>query len=252
MMKRFERWLSLFVLTRFRAASLLGDKPFFFREDLPATRDLQEHWPAIREEVDKIMERYEELTPFQTMSPDQEGLSDDDRWKFFFLKCARIRFRKNIALMPHTMSIIDRHPEIVSAYLSILAPGKSLPPHQGPWAGVLRAHLGVTIPMGRQIPRWSPDGEPPRYQQITRPTLIVNGLHYQWKEGEVVFFDDTYEHEANNPTDEIRVVLFMDIVRPMRAPWSWLNRLVLNVIWIFPYVWVPYFRHKKWEKKFHG
>ena len=67
-----------------------------------------------------------------------------------------------------------------------------------------------------------------------------------------MFFDDTYLHEAHNPTDSIRVVLFMDVLRPMFHPYDWINRCILSVIWLFPYVWVPYFRHKKWEKEFHG
>ena len=33
-----------------------------------------------------------------------------------------------------------------------------------------------------------------------------------------MIFDDTYEHEAWNDTDRTRVVLFVDFVRPLRAP----------------------------------
>ena len=138
-MKSFEEWLHFAVFYKFHRNCIHGDKPFFDPHLLGATADLEAGYPEIRAEVDKLMQRYEELTPFQTMSPDQEYISDDDRWKFFFLKCAGIRFRKNIALMPKTMEIIGRHKQIVSAYLSILAPHKSLPPHQGPWAGGLRA-----------------------------------------------------------------------------------------------------------------
>jgi beta-hydroxylase len=146
------------------------------------------------------------------MSPDQEFLSDDDRWKFFFLKCVNIRFKKNCALMPETMKVIDRCPEIIAAYLSILAPGKTLPPHEGPWSGVLRAHLGVIVPKAKSLPH--------------NPHIIVDGQRYDWSEGKVVYFDDTYTHEAHNPTDGIRVVLFLDVIRPMSPPWSWINRFI--------------------------
>jgi len=235
LMRSLEAWLYRSVFDRFHANCLLGDKPFFHKRMLAATRDLEDGYPLIRAEVVKLMERYDELTPFQTMSPGQEDISNDNRWKFFFLKCAGIKFRKNAALMPETMEIIGRHKQIVSAYLSILAPYKSLPPHQGLWAGVLRAHLGVIIPKkGRH-----------------RCHIVVAGERYDWKEGEVVFFDDTYLHEAHNPTDGIRVVLFMDVLRPMSHPYDWLNRCILSVIWLFPYAWVPYFRHKKWERGFH-
>ena len=36
-----------------------------------------------------------------------------------------------------------------------------------------------------------------------------------WKPGEAFVFDDTYEHEVRNDTDEERVVLILDFDRPM-------------------------------------
>ena len=236
--RRVEFWLYNAVFRVFHNRCLIGDHPFFSKKTLRPAKELEAAHPQIKEEVLKILERYEELTPFQTMSPDQEHLSNDDKWKFFFLKCANIKFRKNVALMPQTMAIVDKYPEIVSAYLSILAPHKSLPMHRGPWSGVLRAHLGVVVPVPADASK--------------KPHLIVDGLRYEWKEGEVVFFDDTYEHEAHNPTDEIRVVLFLDVLRPLPWPYAMLNRLILSAALLFPYIWIPYFRHKKWEKTFHA
>jgi beta-hydroxylase len=218
---------------RFHKHSTLGDKPFFDPNDCPGRSDLEENYLAIREEVDRVMERYEELTPFQTMSPHQEYLSDDNDWKMFFLKCSNIRFHQNISLMPKTMAVVDRHPNIVSAYLSILGPFKALPFHRGPWSGILRAHLGLIIPGQDEC------------------KLFVDGHIYSWHEGEVVFFDDTFEHGAINPTNRPRVVLFMDVLRPMSQPWDWINRTIMKMIWLFPYVWIPWKRHRKWMKEFH-
>jgi beta-hydroxylase len=42
-----------------------------------------------------------------------------------------------------------------------------------------------------------------------------------------VVFDDFYPHEVRNETDEERVVLLFDFVRPMRLPGRALNRLLL-------------------------
>jgi len=236
--KKLEYWLYKAVYDNFHKHCFIGDQPFFSKKTLRPAKELELAHPLIKFEVLKILERYEELTPFQVMSPDQESLSNDDKWKFFFLKCANITFKKNAQMMPQTMAIIDKYPEIISAYLSILGPHKTLEKHCGPWSGILRAHLGVVIPL---------PADPAK-----KPHIIVDGLRYEWKEGEVVFFDDTYEHEAHNPTDEIRVVLFMDVLRPMSFPYNWLNRFILSVAILFPYIWIPYFRHKKWEKQFHG
>ena len=36
-----------------------------------------------------------------------------------------------------------------------------------------------------------------------------------WKEGESILFDDSWEHEVYNKSNDIRVVLIVDFLRPM-------------------------------------
>jgi hypothetical protein len=83
-------------------------------------------------------------------------------------------------------------------------------------------------------------------------TLVNGGEKYHWEEGKTVLFDDTYEHIAVNETDHIRAILFLDVMRPLPQPWKFINWAVLRLSVLFPYIWVPYFRHKRWEKKFYG
>ena len=45
-----------------------------------------------------------------------------------------------------------------------------------------------------------------------------------------MIFDDTFEHEAWNRTDGVRVILFVDIMRPMRFPANMLNAVFTWVI----------------------
>jgi aspartate beta-hydroxylase len=40
--------------------------------------------------------------------------------------------------------------------------------------------------------------------------IRVGGEEHAWKEGQCVTFDDTFEHEAWNRSDQTRVVLIMD------------------------------------------
>ena len=131
------------------------------------------------------------------------------------------------------MRIVDKHKDVISAYISVLGPRKLLNPHEGPWSGILRMHLGVVIP---------------EYQQCS---LHNGGLVYFWEEGKCVLFDDTYTHMAFNDTDSIRAVLFLDIMRPLPQPWKFINYAILKLSILFPYIWIPYFRHKKWEKAFY-
>ncbi len=44
--------------------------------------------------------------------------------------------------------------------------------------------------------------------------LNVGGEIHVWQEGKVVVFDDTYEHEAWNRSEDTRVVLIFDLWNP--------------------------------------
>ena len=48
-------------------------------------------------------------------------------------------------------------------------------------------------------------------------SLVVRGRRYYWHEGEGVVFDDTYLHDAANESDDVRVVLWLDLLKPL--PW---------------------------------
>jgi beta-hydroxylase len=72
----------------------------------------------------------------------------------------------------------------------------------------------------------------------------------EWEEGRSLVFDDVFEHEAWNDADGTRVVLFVDFVRPLRAPASWLNEVMIRAIGISPFVLDARARHNDWERRF--
>jgi beta-hydroxylase len=82
--------------------------------------------------------------------------------------------------------------------------------------------------------------------------INVEGDKYHWQNGKVVLFDDTYNHYAVNETDELRVILFIDYMRPMRFPYNLINSTVMKISWAFPYIWRPLLRHRRWSRKFYG
>ena len=47
-------------------------------------------------------------------------------------------------------------------------------------------------------------------------------------------FDDTFNHEVWNDTDETRVVLFVDVLRPLPSPWAQINRAIVKAIGYSP------------------
>ncbi|HYW36403.1 MAG TPA: aspartyl/asparaginyl beta-hydroxylase domain-containing protein, partial [Balneolaceae bacterium] len=65
-----------------------------------------------------------------------------------------------------------------------------------------------------------------------------------------MFFDDTYKHEAWNNSDEIRVVLFMDILRPLKFPGNVLNDTLLSLIKRSSFIQNAKENQEAWEKKY--
>ncbi len=52
----------------------------------------------------------------------------------------------------------------------------------------------------------------------------------RWSEGETLVFDDTYDHEVWNDTDGTRVVLLIQIERPLAQPGKWIADLFLGFV----------------------
>jgi aspartate beta-hydroxylase/beta-hydroxylase len=108
-------------------------------------------------------------------------------------------------------------PNLSQVFFSILEPGKSIPKHNGPYMGYLRYHLGI------QVPKKNP------------PQIIINDQPYTWREGEAVFFDDSWAHEVNNTSDDYRAVLIIDVLRPMPLIPHMLNKFVINILAKYSY-----------------
>jgi aspartate beta-hydroxylase/beta-hydroxylase len=58
---------------------------------------------------------------------------------------------------------------------------------------------------------------------------VKDQLH-TWREGESILFDDSWNHQVYNTSPERRVVLIVDVVRPMGWPHAWLNWMVVRVL----------------------
>jgi len=61
---------------------------------------------------------------------------------------------------------------------------------------------------------------------------------HTWKEGEGILIDDTFEHEVYNESDGRRVMLIVDIRRPMDTVSDGINRLSLRAKrrWNSPFI----------------
>jgi beta-hydroxylase len=215
--------------------SKVGNPPIYDNAVFSWTQTIERDWRAIRTELDRVLIRQSELPGFHELSSDVATISQDKGWKSFLLCGYGFRSQANIEQCPQTWRICQSIPGLTTVMFSILEPGKHLPAHRGPYNGVLRLHLGLIVPE-------------PREQLGIR----VDRQVYRWKEGEAVIFDDAYEHEAWNRTPHTRVVLFVDFIKPLRAPAKWLNWLLLHVAVFTPFIREGADNQKAWEKKFYA
>ena len=63
-------------------------------------------------------------------------------------------------------------------------------------------------------------------------------------------FDDTFVHAAWNDTDETRVVLFVDVLRPLPFPESAINSFIVKAIGWSPFVLDAKRNQRAWERRY--
>lgn len=159
------------------------------------TGELQAVMAAERAELVPYI-HYADHLPLEQWRP----LNRNPDWTAIHLWQNGRRVEANAAHCPQTMALLATLPQPVipgacqNAMFSLLAPGTAIPPHVGINNARLVCHLPLIVPDGCWF----------RVGAETRP----------WRRGEAFVFDDTIEHEAMNPSDQLRVVLIFDIWHP--------------------------------------
>ncbi len=214
------------------ASSLVPTTPFLSPATFDWVAGLEAQWQTIRHELDEILVHRDQLPNFQDISVDQASITDDDGWKTFFFFGYGFRAAANCERCPATAALLEAVPGLTTAFFSILAPGKHIGAHRGPWRGVLRYHLALAVP-----------------DPAAAAGIRVGDEVAHWEEGRSLLFDDGYDHEAWNDTAGVRVVLFVDVVRPLRPAAARFNAALIKVIAASPFVRDARARHQAWERR---
>lgn len=167
----------------------------------PGAAKFVDAWQTLRDEALAVAARTQAIPRFHEVMPEQMSISANDGkdWRVFVLKVYGTDIDKNMAACPTLARIIAASPDVVSATLSFLAPHKHIPRHRGPFRGVLRYQLGLSVPVDAQ-------GRP-------ASVLSLNDQEHRIGSGEHLLWDDTYPHEVWNHSDEPRTALLLDVRR---------------------------------------
>jgi len=124
-------------------------------------------------------------------------LNNSKRWSTYFLLKNGQRVEEHLARCPRTAALLRSSPlceipgHAPTAFFSVLAPRTRIPPHTGVTNTRLIVHLPLVVPPGCGY--------------------RVGAERREWREGKAWVFDDTFEHEALNDSDQPRIVLIFDV-----------------------------------------
>ena len=186
----------------------LAQRQFFEREEFDWVPAIEAATADIRDELVALLEDAD-FRPYVENDPDRpyrdfHGLNEDRNWSALYLwRDGRI-VDENARRCPKTMAALEKVPlsriggRTPAVLFSRLEAGAHIPPHSGMLNCRLICHLPLIVPPGC----WLRAGNETR----------------QWEEGKLLIFDDSIEHEAKNPADELRIILLFDIWRPELTP----------------------------------
>jgi aspartyl/asparaginyl beta-hydroxylase (cupin superfamily) len=180
--------------------------PFYDREEFSWLSRLEAATDVIRDELMVVLrEDTDQMRPYVS-HPDGAPISQwaelnhSPRWSAFFLWEDGKRIDAHCTRCPRTATVLETIPMMDCAgyaptvLFSILSPHTHIPPH----SSVTNARLVVHLPLIAPV----------------QCRFRVGNEIREWKYGEAWVFDDTIEHEAWNDSEELRVIMMIDIWNP--------------------------------------
>ena len=219
----------------FEDHGLMRRNPAFMRDYHKRYRGLAEleaNHADVQRECLELLAVKERLTDVKALGAGYtEGGIHLAQWKAFMFKSGEF-IEENCRLAPKTAALIRRIPGVYTAFFSVLYPHQVITPHWGYYKGFLRYHLGVLIPDNNENNQcWIRVNSDPQQNDEQDKALIENGERYYWHNGEGIIFDDNYLHDAANESDQIRVVLWLDLRRKMPFYAALINRICLWLVY---------------------
>jgi len=189
--------------------------------------DVKEINPQL-EEIDSIKyEVYNEMLKVYNRKswedwPEKNLYNKSGSWKIFPFYAFDNWVKENCEACPKIYKFLKSIKGLKSAILSKLSPKMKLNPHRG-WGRhsnyVIRCHYGLLVPEGCYI-SVSNRNKPPLFKKEKTFSFIYDEydrkeeirFHQQFK---WLCFDDSKTHYAENTSNSDRIVLLLDIERPL-------------------------------------
>ena len=177
---------------------------WFERDEFPWVKGLEKEFPFILKEVMANYRGDQDTLPYLQLGGYDAStwgkLVGSKDWAACHFYDGLEKKEQNCARFPQTVEAIDKlplfgvHGTPVEALLSVLKPKTKIPPHFGNSNARLTVHLPLVVPDGC--------------------FLTVSGEERKMEAGKCLIFDDSFKHEARNDSDQVRVVLIVEVWHP--------------------------------------
>lgn len=182
----------------------LPSTPFYAPEQFTWVKLLEDNFAAIKTELSQLYQQQLNVKPYidgiKTGNAGLDTLADSLNWSSIHLIKGGIYQHELLALCPTTTSVLAKLPlpqmigNAPEAFLSVLKPHTEILPHYGLSNIKLTVHLALDIPENCAIK--------------------VGDKTQTWQEGKVLVFDDSFQHQAWNRSDQNRMVFIVEIWHP--------------------------------------
>jgi aspartyl/asparaginyl beta-hydroxylase (cupin superfamily) len=204
---KFWRQMVNFLFTSFSGGKnrprIMSAKGLF-----PLAEQLEQNFDKVSTEILTLMEK-RSFTPYKDIDI-HRAKEVSLEWKLYYIKMLREVSEQARQDCPYLAGLTEHLNTVQNVTIAVLDPGVTLAAHEGPYAGILRYHLGIKVP------------------ENNPPYIRVGEEFYVWQEGQSTVIDDCFEHEVYNESDGVRVILIIDFMRPMNFVLHQINRFSLH------------------------
>ncbi|MGK6325242.1 aspartyl/asparaginyl beta-hydroxylase domain-containing protein [Sphingomonas sp. DT-51] len=216
---RFGKKLRPALNRRIERASLIPVTPILDPAVLPWIEQLRANWLAIQAEYDALATERDVIPPLGQIAAYHRRIAPDDKWRSFFFEAHGYEVVANKAKCPNTAAMLDDIPDLVTAFFSVMDAGTHVPRHKGFSKALLNIHLGLRVPAG-----------------VEECRIEVENQTRGWANGEILMFDESFPHEVWNDSDKSRAILFIQVLRPMKASGRLLAHAIIKFMNLTKYV----------------
>ena len=181
-------WFSLFTNNEY----VSEEKAFVDTSKVEGIKNLESSYLTVLTEMEEYLQKHQMQSHFNVTMVEKP-----QSWKVRSLRVWGVEMYDVQKHFQRTMTLINAIPGVINVGFNILEPNAKIKPHGGDTNAIIRNHLGLKIP-------------------ASSPTcaLKVKGETMAWENGKVLSFIDAFQHEAWNSSNEIRIILLFDILKP--------------------------------------